>query len=662
MRGCYVQLRDILRHYARVIRHWYAFILIGSAVGTLITLGISLIITPTYQASALIRVNGQATTTPGDISNNQALAVSYALLVTSPDVLQTVAARLPGTTVNQLKNVVSDSPMENTEIIEVRAQAETAHMAADIANMVATVFIQVEITRESTHLQSSLDAYAQNLANAKTALDSAQQQLTALQNAHASDDTIAHQKNLLDTYQSSYTYLLMGYDQLQTQKFLVGNTLSITQLALPPDSPSSPQVALNTLLAGLLSVVLMLVLVLLLDWMDVTIKTTDDVVFLTGLEPLGSVPLDNSSTLMAAVSSVDNSLIGEAFATIGTNFLAISKGQRSILVTALQQGVGTSSTALHLAISLVQSGKRVLLVDANLRRPVLHEVFQCDNSKGLANSLIDVHLFQNPAAGLPTLWLNQWKTAMPNLWFLPSGPQTPYAPVVLRMPELRTLQHYLLGRYEVTDSYEVQPTLQRSQPLIDYIIFDSLSLEEGNDAIALAAMTDGSVLVTEAGKAHKEMLDRARATLQRLGSSIIGIVVNRQKTRHNSYFYASEPGKRSTWEASDRQPEWLRAPAPPLFPTLPGPLSSASPEMVPQHSLPLALWEEKTAALPSPGSLTDEKLVPSEQSGQSGPGVRDTPPFLQPLEHIRMHRSRPQFISRIWTHDASDDEGKARST
>lgn len=624
-----MQLRDTLRHYAQVIRHRYALILIGITICTVTTLIISLCIKPIYQASALIKVNSSATSSTSDVLNNQALAVSYALLVTSPDVLQAVANKLPGTTVNQLESVVSDSPIDNTEIIEVRAQAGTPRMAADIANTVVNVFIQLQVAKEGARLQNSIDLYSQNIANTKSAIDTIQQKLITMQNEHASDDSITHQKNLLETYQSSYNYLLTGYYQLQAQKLQVGNTLSIAQPAIPPDKPDSPQVALNTILAALMSLMLMLVLALLLDWMDVTIKTTDDVTRLTSLEPLGSVPFDPSSTLSTPVFTVDNGIVEEAFAAIGLNFRALSKTQRSILVTGIRRCAGTSTTAVHLAIALIHSGKRVLLVDANLRRPVLHEVFQRFNNKGLVNSLLDVHLFQDQSTGLPSLWLEQWKTNMPNLWLLPAGPPTPYSTVILRMPELLTLQDWLLGRHKLrSNPNALVSTSPGIHSLIDYIIFDGPALAEGNDAMTLVSITEGTVLVVEAGKEQKEALDKAQAMIQRLGSQVTGVVVNRQKSQHGSYFYVPEsqsiiPQEHKALEAPGKQPEWALTP---------------KPIVLPQATLP---------ETPLPLPLPDEQQIPGEQN---------TPPFLPDLKNIPINHqylqqhnpSRMQFGPRRW--------------
>src|SRR6266568_6806548 len=152
-----MQLRDTLRHYLWVIRKYFR--LIGFAVFfcTCTTVGISLCLPPVYQASALIMVNG-STNVDSNMNNaiysNQALAFSYSFLVTKDDVLQAAVQQLPGINVSQLKLAVSDSPISNTPMIEIRAQAASPQQAALIANVVARSFIRIQLGKVSADLQN----------------------------------------------------------------------------------------------------------------------------------------------------------------------------------------------------------------------------------------------------------------------------------------------------------------------------------------------------------------------------------------------------------------------------------------------------------------------------------------------------------------------------
>src|SRR5581483_11675537 len=138
---------------------------------------------------------------------------------------------------------------------------------------------------------------------------------------------------------------------------------------------------------------------------------------LAHLEPLGSVPAQRGGRagLPLQTTGVSNDTVEQAFTVISTNFRALYKGQRALLVTSLHQASGTSTIAAHLALNLAQSGLRVLLVDANLRKPALHQTFHVVNARGLSSSLGDVYVLQKRATEIYS-WLQTWTTQVPNLW------------------------------------------------------------------------------------------------------------------------------------------------------------------------------------------------------------------------------------------------------
>lgn len=523
-----------LRHYSRVIKIRLWLILLGIAICSSVTFGISkFVINPVYQASSLIQVNGSLTlSTSNDAFNDQAFAVSDALLITGTSVLQEVAKQVPDMSLSQLELAVSASPQANSQIIEVRAQAGNPKLAADIANTVVNVFIQQQVDKANAPLKKQDTQLSQDLLATKVAIDQAQTQLTALEKSGASVNEIAHQNDILTTYQANYNSLLADDRQVQLQESQAVNALSVEQLATFPDLPSSPRILLNTVIAAALGLLLMIVLALLLDWLDTSIQTPDDVSRLALLEPLGSVPFSEHPLMLAnpanpSVASDDT--IKQTFMTMGISFSALGNDKCTVLVTSLRTGAGVSTTATNLAISFAQLGNRVLLVDANLNQPSLHEIFHCPNTRGLVNSLADVYQFRD---GIIQSWLNFWRTNIPNLWLLPTNSQATHPPLVKYLQELRLLTDWLLRKK--------QDTLGGKLPgAMDIIIFDAPALSEGTDAMALASVTDCSVLVVQAGKERKEMVSKAGITLQRLGSPVLGVVVNRQTTKHRPYYYTN---------------------------------------------------------------------------------------------------------------------------
>ncbi|HEU5227905.1 MAG TPA: Wzz/FepE/Etk N-terminal domain-containing protein [Ktedonobacteraceae bacterium] len=524
-----------LQHYAWLLRRRLWLILIGIVFCTGLTYVISSHATPTYEASALIQVTAPGANNASDVFSNQALAVSDALLVTSDDVLQAAAKSLPHVTVAQLKQSVSASPLDTTQLVEVRADAVTPDLAATVANTVAQAFIQHQTMVETARLQDIADQISLQLTATKTQIDQAQAKLSSLQQQNAPAAQIDQQNNLLNTYQLNYNSLLGSYNDIQLQKAATARSLTIVQSATPPVQPLGSRIWLNTAIAAAMSLLLMVVLVLLLDWADMTIKTPEDVARLALLEPLGSVPFctDGSFLHSASEPSGNDHRLERAFAIIATSFNALNTGQHSLLITSLRPQTGTSTIAAQLAIALAQSGTRVLLIDAHIQRPALHQIFHLSNEKGLVNSVGDVH-FLKKRPDMISAWLDQWMTGIPRLWVLPVGKVTGSSIATLRSLELRKLVSWLLQKQE-------SPSDHRVFSPVDIIIFDTPALEEEADTVVLAPLCDSSLLVIEAGKEGKEAVRKAQMTLQRLGTPVLGVIVNRQKASHRSYLYINQP-------------------------------------------------------------------------------------------------------------------------
>jgi len=538
-----MQIHTTLRHYAHIIRRRIIFVLLGVAICTGITGIISLYIPPVYQAKTLLKVNNIATNNNNDIYNAQAAAVDYALLVTSPEVLRAATKKLPDISAGNLQQVISDSPVENTQIIEIRAQANEPQKAADRANVVASAFIQLQTAKETDRLQDTANLITQHIAAARFDLDTAQAYLNVLQNSHAAQASIAQQHSLVDTDQANYGLLLTNYSQLQVQKLQVATILSVVQAAQPPDAPVSPQPLISMLLAAAMSFLLMILLVLLLDWLDTTIKTAEDVANLTGLTPLGCIPsvhkTESANLLNLALQS--NILIRDALNMVGTNLSVQHMRQRLLLVSGTRAGVGSSTVAAYLAIALAQAGIRVLLLDANPHRPLLHTAFRAPNTNGLSNRIGDVERFQEHPTRYPGNWLNRWKTPLTNLWLLPAGPSTnTLTPTTLPIQGLQQLKGWLLG----------EPQTVKEKPLIDLILCDTAPIGEGNDTYALSTIADGIIMVIEAAKEQKEALCNTHAL--HLKAPIVGVVINRQKAGQTSYYYTDPRNRESTTLVSQK--------------------------------------------------------------------------------------------------------------
>lgn len=196
--------------------------------------------------------------------------------------------------------------------------------------------------------------------------------------------------------------------------------------------------------------------------------------------------------------------IAEEYRILRTNieFSAMDKVMQVIAVTSSGAGEGKSTTSANLAVAFAQAGKRVLLIDANLRKPAQHHIFAVGNHKGLTNVLFG----QMDAPDVIQ------HTDTDNLTVLPSGP-TPPNPV------------------ELLSSKRMEELLRRMRENYDAVIIDTPSIMNMADAQLVASHSDGVVLVVHSGKVKKETARKAKAHLEHVKARIVGVVLNRMKPK-----------------------------------------------------------------------------------------------------------------------------------
>ena len=307
------------------------------------------------------------------------------------------------------------------------------------------------------------------------------------------------------------------------------NEVSIATYSRLPKEPIGPPRFRNIFVAFLLSLMAGIGLAFLLDFLDDTLKSVDDVDRYLHLPALALIPAARdrgrllgiggppapsqpSDTTALALVNDAQSPIAESYRHLRTSLLLSSAGQppKTILMTSSQPSEGKTTTAVNTAFMLAQTGASVLIVDCDLRRPRLHAHFGVANSRGLTNWLSGERDLDN---------LLQTHSTQPNLKFLTSGPVPPNPAELLGSDEMRKL---------LTELGEV----------FTHIVIDSPPAISFTDASILSTMVDGVVLVVHGGRSSRAVVRRAKQQLLDVGAHIFGVVLNNVKVETQDYYYS----------------------------------------------------------------------------------------------------------------------------
>jgi capsular exopolysaccharide synthesis family protein len=302
--------------------------------------------------------------------------------------------------------------------------------------------------------------------------------------------------------------------------------------ALVPRIPVSPRVQMALVLGGTLGLLLGLGIALTLEQLDRTVRGVEEAEAL-GVTILGVMPhIDDGGQLQnvvygrrkrrqAAAQLINRDLVvhthpkstvAECCRTIRTNltFMSTDTPRKTIVVTSAGPREGKTTVAMSLAISLAQSGKRVLIVDTDLRKPRLHRALGVSLSKGITTVLVGEHRL---AEAIQT-------TSIQNLSLLASGPIPPNPSELLHTVQFRQL-------------------LDDLRPMFDQVIFDSPPLAAVTDAAIIAPQVDGVILVVHSERTTRDALRTALRQIRDVRSQLTGGVLNEVDLSGHAYGYSS---------------------------------------------------------------------------------------------------------------------------
>lgn len=351
-------------------------------------------------------------------------------------------------------------------------------------------------------------------------------------------------KREADTNKELYRGLLQRMKEAGVSAGITASNIQVVDQAEMPTKPFKPNKELNLLLAAVVGLFLGVGLAFFLEHLDDTVKTPEDLEGLIQLPSFGIVPeaaherrklLDsnNSCPVELITSGHPKSMLSEAYRSIRTSILLSTSGKppRIIAISSPNPGEGKTTTVVNTAIALSQTGVRVIIIDADMRKPRLHKIFGKENGVGLSN-------FLSGNAELESVIKN---SEIPNLYYIPSGPIPPNPSELLGSALFKDMIESLGSRFH-------------------HLVIDSPPLLAFSDSVIISTNVDGVIMVVIDGKTPRETLQRSKEVLLQVDARILGVVINRAKIRggeygsyyHRYYYYYGKEEKEIS--RNDRKP------------------------------------------------------------------------------------------------------------
>ena len=371
-----------------------------------------------------------------------------------------------------------------------------------------------QLEEQMTSIRSALE---KNLKTAQTTRDELKKRLEQINSKQLES------KNLGANYtraKNSYIKEKLLFDgirtraQTQTMELAMPRmALSVKQVAEPPSSAARPRVGLNLMLGAMVGLVLGLGLAFFIEYLDTSVKTMEDVENLLGVPVLAIIPKEIRLLHKEAGDTPDS----EAYRILRTNieFNRKNPEANALSIVSGGPGEGKSTTIANLAFISAQGGYSTLVVDADLRRPVQHDLFDVSNKIGLTNYLTTAMKLEDVIV----------PTTVQNLSLLPSGVLPSDAVGILNSQRMSDLIGELKSRYDI-------------------VLFDSPPMLGVSDASVLASEVDQTIIVVQHRRFPRAMLTRVKQAVVGVGGTVLGVVLNNVDLKHdqNYYYYTNYYG------------------------------------------------------------------------------------------------------------------------
>jgi polysaccharide biosynthesis transport protein len=481
-----------LRDYARVVvrRKW--IVVIAVAVASIAALGMALTKQPIYAAESQVLVEpraGSAVFQQDPTLNVQNLERAIATEIQVMEG-QTVRQRvrddlgLPG-----LPAPANARAVGSTDVVSLTVRSPDPRRAQVLADAYVQAYSETRRDQAIENQRLAETEMSAKIADLQTQIDAAP----------------AGTSTSLENRQAAFEERL---DQMQIDAALTTGGTSVVKSADLPSVPVAPRPVRSTVLAAFVGLLVGLAAAFLIDHRDDSVRTAEDLVALTDIPVLGVVPVKPPPDNRPIALSEPHEAVVEVYRGLRTNvqFLGLDGPLRIIQVTSSIAGEGKTTTAANLAVVLAQAGNRVAVVDGDLRKPRLHEVFSVPEAPGLTELLL--------GAAARTA-INRVDV---DLDLVTAGAVPPNPSEMLSSKRIRLVLAEIANHY-------------------DYVIVDSAPILPVADSVALSQAVDGVLLVTQANRTGNRDVVEALERLERVGAPMFGIVLNQAKSGNRSEAY-----------------------------------------------------------------------------------------------------------------------------
>lgn len=428
----------------------------------------------------------------------------------NPAMIDTFPAILTNSFVQTLKAQLADLQRQRAGLSDRFGDQHPEMIKVNSAIENTQIRLDGEIRKVVQSVKSEFDSAASQEQSLTTALNQQKGEAMSMNKKAIDYGVLARD---VESSKQIYNSLMQRSKETGVSGELRTSNIRVVDAAERPLSPISPAKRLNVLMAIFGGGLFAIALAFTLEYLDSRIKTPDEVKTHLGLSHLGLLPLmsNDSEKTYVRVDSAVPANFAEAFRVLRTNILfsSAATGGQSVLVTSTGPGEGKSLVASNLAVSLAQAGRRVLIIDADLRKPKVHTVFEQAQEPGLSNVLVG-----NSKASESVR-----KTEVNGLWVLPAG----------RIPP---------NPAELLGSQRFKDFLASLKTHFDWVVIDSPPVMAVADASVVAHLATGVLFVVGAEMTSRHAARRAVEQLDTARGKFFGAVLNRVDLEKNAYYYS----------------------------------------------------------------------------------------------------------------------------